>query len=42
MLARICQALLAICKKDNKKKKKRKQGKDGKGEAENEELKKNQ
>ena len=41
MLGRICQALLSICKKKDKKKGKRsKKGEKGK-EQENEELKKN-
>jgi hypothetical protein len=42
MLGRICQALLSICKKQDKRKKKRAKGKEGKGDQESEELKKNQ
>ena len=42
MLGKICSILGSLCKKDSKKKKKRQKGEKGKGDAESEELKKNQ
>ncbi len=42
MLARVCQVLMSLCKKQDRKRKKKGKGKDGKGDPEAEELKKNQ
>lgn len=41
-MSRICQTLISICKRQDRKRKKKGKGEKGKGEAENEELKKNQ